>query len=239
MPNAPVNSTMSGNQTNRKKKLTGPYVHVAKAKGGSKLTYTIVNATKKLDDDKDGAKRGSSACNRNLSVGGQNHYGVGNHLPKNSLNMSATKKHSVSTDSESILKDSSWICIFCQQRPHYKAMGDLFGPYYIPVENNSAVNNQVNQREVWFHEDCLVWSNGVYLVGHRIRNIEEVIKDCYENVCCECKFKGASLGCLHKGCSPRYHFLCAKEKGCDMNEENFSIHCPKHRSFPSSSLNAR
>ncbi|XP_015785127.1 zinc finger HIT domain-containing protein 1 [Tetranychus urticae] len=61
MPNAPANNTMSVNQTNMKKKLTGPYVHVAKGKGGSKLTYSISNAAKKLDDDKDGSKRGSGA----------------------------------------------------------------------------------------------------------------------------------------------------------------------------------
>ncbi|XP_053209262.1 transcription factor 20-like [Panonychus citri] len=215
--------------------------------------------------------------------------------------------------------DNPWICVFCQQRSHYKGMGDLFGPYFIPVEiksqsnqwsangdnkmdevgtwikqesvcssstsdnqlrsrltyekrrcpegdspdakrrlivtntgleltsipsttinrinnnnnnsnnNNSNGGNSTSQREVWFHEDCLVWSNGVYLVGHRIRNIEEVIKDCSENICCECKLKGAPLGCLRKGCSPRFHYLCAKEKGCDMDEENFSIHCPKHQ----------
>jgi retinoic acid-induced protein 1 len=85
------------------------------------------------------------------------------------------------------------------------------------------------QQEVWFHEECIAWSNGVYLVGHRVRNIEEIVKDSSESVCTKCKLTGANLGCLHKGCSSRFHFLCAKDKGCEMEEENFSIYCPKHR----------
>jgi len=43
-------------------------------------------------------------------------------------------------------------------------------------------NTTQQQKEIWFHEDCLVWSNGVYLIGNSIRNMEEVVKDCLDTV---------------------------------------------------------
>ncbi|KAI1291812.1 Retinoic acid-induced protein 1 [Halotydeus destructor] len=85
------------------------------------------------------------------------------------------------------------------------------------------------QQEIWFHEDCISWSSGVYLIGSRMNNMEETIKDSLDTVCTRCSLNGANLGCLQKGCSSRFHFLCAKDQGCDMDEDNFSIFCPKHK----------
>lgn len=76
--------------------------------------------------------------------------------------------------------------------------------------------------------------------------------------CCSyCEMAGSTLGCYSKGCTLRYHYLCAIEAGmrlgggahvnvtffwrapvlmisvalsdCSLNEDNFSLRCPKHK----------
>ncbi|KAL5018003.1 hypothetical protein ScPMuIL_003725 [Solemya velum] len=84
-------------------------------------------------------------------------------------------------------------------------------------------------KEAWVHEDCVVWSNGVYLIGSKIYGLEEAVRVATAEVCSFCKENGAMVGCLHKGCSQKYHFICAVEKGCLLDEENFCLWCPKHK----------
>ena len=35
-------------------------------------------------------------------------------------------------------QDHTWVCIFCGHTSHYRGLGDLFGPYYIPSEDVRA-----------------------------------------------------------------------------------------------------
>ncbi|GFR74182.1 retinoic acid-induced protein 1 [Elysia marginata] len=83
--------------------------------------------------------------------------------------------------------------------------------------------------EIWVHQACALWSPGVCLVGNKMYGLEEAVKDAAENVCSECKSPGAMIGCLHKGCPMKYHFVCAVERDCYLNEENLSCLCPKHK----------
>ncbi|XP_033747885.1 transcription factor 20-like isoform X2 [Pecten maximus] len=84
-------------------------------------------------------------------------------------------------------------------------------------------------REVWVHEDCLAWADGVLLIGQKVYGLEEATRIASSMVCSVCKESGAMVGCLHKGCSQKYHFYCAIETGCSLEEENFSLWCPKHK----------
>lgn len=84
-------------------------------------------------------------------------------------------------------------------------------------------------KELWVHETCATWSQGVYLGGNRVHGLQEAVAEATHLVCCKCKLVGASLGCLSRGCSEKYHYLCAVEKGCQLDTENFSILCPKHK----------
>lgn len=83
-------------------------------------------------------------------------------------------------------------------------------------------------KEVWAHEDCVVWCHGVSLMGQQLHGLEEAIRDALQNKCSSCKLAGATLGCRSKACTEQYHFGCAKEKGCEMDIEVFSLLCPKH-----------
>ncbi|KAJ8363306.1 hypothetical protein SKAU_G00121370 [Synaphobranchus kaupii] len=83
--------------------------------------------------------------------------------------------------------------------------------------------------ELWVHEGCIVWASGVYLVNGRLYGLQEALDGARDTCCSHCKAMGSTLGCYSKGCTLRYHYLCAMEAGCTLNEENFSLRCPKHK----------
>lgn len=84
-------------------------------------------------------------------------------------------------------------------------------------------------KEIWVHETCAVWTQGVYLGGNRVHGLQEAIAEAANLVCSKCKMAGASVGCIMRACTEKYHFICAVEKGCQLNTENFSILCFKHK----------
>nr|XP_043869940.1 transcription factor 20 isoform X2 [Solea senegalensis] len=83
--------------------------------------------------------------------------------------------------------------------------------------------------EYWLHEDCAIWSAGVFLVKGKVYGLEEAVKAAHETVCSACRDPGASLGCFFKGCPNKYHYRCALESECVLIEENFSMKCKKHK----------
>lgn len=159
--------------------------------------------------------------------------------------------------------DADWFCVFCQKGPHHRGLGDLFGPYSVnfDVKACNMINDRAGpsvskstpskgkgkaknsllvakmeppKSEIWFHEDCICWSSGVYLAGGIIKNMDEAIKEScvtvsnaplspptfsnsfkssFLQVCSKCGLSGANLACLHKSCSSRFHIICAKEQG--------------------------
>uniref|UniRef100_K1Q9V1 Retinoic acid-induced protein 1 n=1 Tax=Magallana gigas TaxID=29159 RepID=K1Q9V1_MAGGI len=67
--------------------------------------------------------------------------------------------------------------------------------------------------EVWVHEDCIAWADGVLLIGQKIYGLEEATAIASTTMCSACKENGAMVGCLHKGCSQKFHYICAVESG--------------------------
>lgn len=154
------------------------------------------------------------------------------------------------------LRDPTWICVFCKHPPHFDELGDLFGPYFIPKEtgspskgtpgrkrkntmdstssggrgrSSSTSMSDKNCQEVWFHQDCICWSSGVYLIGKDIRNMDEVVRESSSRICSSCEVTGANLGCVFPGCLMTFHFGCAKRSRCVFSEDNYSILCEKHK----------
>ncbi|XP_049615658.1 retinoic acid-induced protein 1 [Syngnathus scovelli] len=84
-------------------------------------------------------------------------------------------------------------------------------------------------REYWLHEDCAIWSAGVFLVKGRVYGLEETVKVARQTMCSACSGPGATLGCFFKGCPSKYHYRCALEADCILIEENFSMKCKKHK----------
>lgn len=87
----------------------------------------------------------------------------------------------------------------------------------------------MDPEELWVHEGCIVWTSGVYLVNGRLYGLQEALDGTRETCCSYCEMVGSTLGCYSKGCTLRYHYLCAIEADCSLNEDNFSLRCPKHK----------
>ncbi|XP_069563524.1 retinoic acid-induced protein 1 [Brachyistius frenatus] len=99
------------------------------------------------------------------------------------------------------------------------AVEDWYSPPVLPHE----------PREYWLHEDCGVWSAGVFLVKGRVYGLEEAVKVAHQTRCSACHHPGPTLGCFFKGCPNKYHYRCALESDCVLIEENFSMKCKKHK----------
>ncbi|XP_069501827.1 retinoic acid-induced protein 1 [Ambystoma mexicanum] len=84
-------------------------------------------------------------------------------------------------------------------------------------------------QEHWVHEACTIWTRGVYLVGGKLYGLQEASDMAAKVVCPSCQQAGASVSCCHKGCAQTYHFTCANDTGCLLNEDNFSLRCLKHK----------
>uniref|UniRef100_A0AAY4D170 PHD-type domain-containing protein n=1 Tax=Denticeps clupeoides TaxID=299321 RepID=A0AAY4D170_9TELE len=87
----------------------------------------------------------------------------------------------------------------------------------------------LDPEELWVHEGCIVWASGVFLVNGRLYGLQEALEGARDTNCSHCEMAGATLGCYSKGCTLRYHYICAMEADCSLNEDNFSLRCPKHK----------
>ncbi|XP_070838164.1 uncharacterized protein [Chaetodon trifascialis] len=95
--------------------------------------------------------------------------------------------------------------------------------------NHSLPKVPLRLHECWIHEDCGIWSAGVFLVRGKLYGLEEAARLAQETVCSACQQTGAIMGCFQKGCPRNYHYRCAIQSGCVLNEDNFSIRCPEHK----------
>lgn len=85
-----------------------------------------------------------------------------------------------------------------------------------------------NTYEVWVHEDCMVWSPGVYLVGPKIAGLEEAVWTCSNLPCSGCSLRGANVTCVKRGCLSSAHVCCARKSHWQLDEASFKAFCPEH-----------
>lgn len=83
--------------------------------------------------------------------------------------------------------------------------------------------------EVWAHEDCIVWSPSVYLVGPKIVGLEEAVWTSCNVVCARCRYRGANVCCVKRGCMNVMHFGCAAASDWYLDEENYKALCVAHK----------
>ncbi|RZB73490.1 GPI-anchored adhesin-like protein PGA55 [Asbolus verrucosus] len=83
--------------------------------------------------------------------------------------------------------------------------------------------------EIWAHEDCIVWSAGIYLVGPKIVGLEEAVWTSCNVLCEKCHLKGANICCLKRGCVSVAHVCCARLTSWQFHEDSYKTFCPEHR----------
>ncbi|KAM4022429.1 transcription factor 20 isoform 1-T3 [Anomaloglossus baeobatrachus] len=99
----------------------------------------------------------------------------------------------------------------------------------VPEQGFQIPQLPLDINEFWMHEACVLWANGVYFVCGRLYGLQEAFDITREMICARCQEPGATLGCFNKGCVCCYHFPCAMDSECLLNEDNFSVRCPKHK----------
>lgn len=82
--------------------------------------------------------------------------------------------------------------------------------------------------EIWTHEDCIVWSNGVHIIGARIVGLESAVWSSTRHQCTICKQYGAVISCLQRECTNKTHTPCAKQLEWSLNEFSFQTKCQLH-----------
>ncbi|XP_069087309.1 transcription factor 20 isoform X2 [Pleurodeles waltl] len=100
---------------------------------------------------------------------------------------------------------------------------------FVPEPEVQIPELPLDSNEYWVHEGCALWASGVYYVCGRLYGLQEAMEIAQEMKCSHCQEPGASLGCYNRGCSSQYHHLCAMESDCLLNEQDFSVRCPKHK----------
>ncbi|KAB5555392.1 hypothetical protein PHYPO_G00033510 [Pangasianodon hypophthalmus] len=115
--------------------------------------------------------------------------------------------------------DGELSCSPAAKRSRMDTVTDWYTPPIVPLEAS----------EYWLHEDCGIWSAGVFLVRGKLYGLERAVKMAKETICSSCHKFGATLGCFFKGCPNKYHYICAMQSDCVLYEENFSMKCRKHK----------
>uniref|UniRef100_A0A4W6DM12 PHD-type domain-containing protein n=1 Tax=Lates calcarifer TaxID=8187 RepID=A0A4W6DM12_LATCA len=135
------------------------------------------------------------------------------------------RRHKSSEDSPRMVPSNSKASLpFQPPPPALDSLGPLAQLAQLP-------QMPMDPEELWVHEGCIVWTSGVYLVNGRLYGLQEALDGARETSCSYCEMVGSTLGCYSKGCTLRYHYLCAIEADCSLNEDNFSLRCPKHKSI--------
>ncbi|XP_029364058.1 transcription factor 20 isoform X2 [Echeneis naucrates] len=133
------------------------------------------------------------------------------------------RRHKSSDDSPRMVPSNSKASLpFQPPPPALDSLGPLAQLAQLP-------QMPMDPEELWVHEGCIVWTSGVYLVNGRLYGLQEALDGARETSCSYCEMVGSTLGCYSKGCTLRYHYLCAIEADCSLNEDNFSLRCPKHK----------
>ncbi|XP_029014274.1 transcription factor 20 isoform X2 [Betta splendens] len=133
------------------------------------------------------------------------------------------RRHKSSEDSPRMVPSNSKASLpFQPPPPALDSLGPLAQLAQLP-------QMPMDPEELWVHEGCIVWTSGVYIVNGRLYGLQEALDGARETCCSFCEMVGSTLGCYSKGCTLRYHYLCAMEADCSLNEDNFSLRCPKHK----------
>ncbi|KAJ8345005.1 hypothetical protein SKAU_G00291980 [Synaphobranchus kaupii] len=88
---------------------------------------------------------------------------------------------------------------------------------------------EAEAKEHWAHEACTIWTSRVVLIAGKLYGLTEATRAAAQTCCSACQTVGASISCCREGCSQIFHFVCAKDMGCLLQEDNFSLKCVEHK----------
>lgn len=86
------------------------------------------------------------------------------------------------------------------------------------------------KKPVFVHEQCALYSAGVYEVNNQFVNVERVLNKAAKAACKRdaCGRSRANVTCAASGCAVKYHFPCAVLENAVMVEDGFKMFCRDH-----------
>ncbi|WAQ96560.1 TCF20-like protein [Mya arenaria] len=139
---------------------------------------------------------------------------------------------SVLTPNSDNLDSENWACALCGKHSSYKFLGDLFGPYTVETMSTDLLElspkvtlGNVKKRK---SDDSQASTSKSIRSGRRSGSVARETSE-WKEPCSKCNEEGAMIGCLNKGCQQKFHHACAQDSDCYLDEENFSLLCPKHK----------
>lgn len=152
---------MAAKFQNRVKKLaktnkdfSGPFIRLSGPKGNP-VSCSVVNMMEN-DVDKASRKRKSGQYSRDLLA------------------------------PSSDLSTKDWVCSLCGKKSNDLQLGDLFGPYYIEKMSDEPSGRrrkrsdldrtrEKDMDEVWAHENCIIWTHGIYVISDTVCGLRDSI----------------------------------------------------------------
>uniref|UniRef100_A0A8D0A585 Transcription factor 20 n=1 Tax=Sander lucioperca TaxID=283035 RepID=A0A8D0A585_SANLU len=120
------------------------------------------------------------------------------------------RRHKSSDDSPRMVPSNSKASLpFQPPPPALDSLGPLAQLAQLP-------QMPMDPEELWVHEGCIVWTSGVYLVNGRLYGLQEALDGARETV--------TLCGNI---CSVLIFSVPLTD--CSLNEDNFSLRCPKHK----------
>ena len=104
-------------------------------------------------------------------------------------------------------------------------------PAAVPVHQQNqlpGVSGSGAGVEVWFHEDCICWVQGIQLVGHNLLGLDDAVRASHKELCVRCHVTGSTVGCVKTGCRQTCHYLCALQSAWLIDGESFQALCSLH-----------
>jgi len=120
----------------------------------------------------------------------------------------------------------AWRCALCQCRTGVSTLGDLFGPYYIrldqhnwpsfvkrPMKTGKRASLGDHYTDVWLHGDCALWTPELQLKGAMLIGLQENVARYWMQRCEICSKEGATIACDDDDDKRFVHYPCAVHKG--------------------------
>jgi hypothetical protein len=114
-------------------------------------------------------------------------------------------------------------CAFCEGKSNDLEMLKKLGPIYGPFDEEG--------KYLFTHEKCALYFNEIFLDdNNRLKQVEKGAEKAKDSKCSVCNKKGAGLKCHIKTCKKPFHYSCALDEECLMDNQKYVTYCKKHSS---------
>eukprot|EP00177_Eucheuma_denticulatum_P001248 GFKZ01002274.1.p1 GENE.GFKZ01002274.1~~GFKZ01002274.1.p1 ORF type:complete len:605 (+),score=108.76 GFKZ01002274.1:262-2076(+) len=95
----------------------------------------------------------------------------------------------------------------------------------------TPVVTEGKKRKLFVHEQCALYSDGVYEIGGKFCNVERAVARCNKIVCGReaCGRTRANVGCAAENCGKRWHHPCGLVEGGVLVEDGYKFYCAEHK----------